>query len=147
MDMTNAFYIVQVREDWYRLHVTSTHYCLGACGDVQALLNTVVRLTKKHKTVKRLHTALSQMEDGGRVNESTYLLYEEDYNNLAPQWSDVVKSTVLKAQEEVRSNSPLMRSFKSKRTKQRLAPVTESSVENSPKPMTVRKPKILLAHR
>ena len=147
MDMTNAFYIVQVREDWYRLHVTSTHYCLGACGDVQALLNTVVRLTKKYKTVKGLNTALSKMEDKGRVNETTYVQYEKDYNELTPLWSGTVKSTVTKALEEVRSNSPIFKSFKSARTKKRLAVVTEPPVENNPKPMTVRKPKMLLAHR
>ena len=147
MDMTNAFYVVQVREDWYRLHITSTHYCLGGCGDVQALLNTVVRLTKKYKTVKGLNTALSKMEDKGRVNETTYAQYEKDYSELAPLWSGTVKSTVTKALEEMRSISPLFKSFKSARTKKRLAVVTEPPVENSHKPMTVRKPKILLAHR
>ena len=95
MEMTKAFYVVMVSEDWYRLHVTSTHYCLGAGSDLKALLRTVERLTKKYRSEHKLLKGLSQMEDGGQVNDSTYVLYEKDYKDLHKYFDSKVETTVV----------------------------------------------------
>lgn len=103
--MYEVFYIIQVREDWYRLHIKDTHYCLGATHNLSALLETVKRLVKKYRTKDRLLKALSQMEDEGHVNEKTFEVYSTQYEALHRYFDELVKTTVKEALEEVKQNS------------------------------------------
>ena len=144
MEMTKAFYIVQIREDWYRLHLTSTHYCIGGGIDLQPLLNTVTRLTKKYRTESRLLKGLSMTEDKGLISEKTKDFYEEDYNSLSQSFEDLVKTTVKKALDEVKFDTPFHRAMK--RTRRLVHVVTENSaedIEERPAPVLVaRKPRL-----
>lgn len=103
--MYEVFYIIQVREDWYRLHIKDTHYCLGATHNLSALLETVKRLVKKYRTKDRLLKALSQMEDKGHVSEKTFEVYSTQYEALHHYFDGLVKTTVKEALEEVKQNS------------------------------------------
>lgn len=144
MEMTKAFYIVQTREDWYRLHLTSTHYCLGACPDIESLLRTVKRLTKKYRTEQKLLRGLSHMEDKGLVNDSTREVYEQDYLAYHREHHDTVVKTVREALDEVKFDTPFHRAMK--RTRRLVPVVTETSakdIEERPEPVLVaRKPRL-----
>lgn len=146
MEMTKAFYIVKTREDWYRLHLTSTHYCLGGGLDLQPLLNTVARLTKKYRTESRLLKGLSMTEDKGLISEKTKDLYEEDYNSLSQSFEDLVKTTVKKALDEVKFDTPFHRAMKRTMTlkKTTRTMTTEHCVKDTtkrPKALVARSPK------
>lgn len=144
MEMTKAFYIVQIREDWYRLHLTSTHYCLGACPNIEPLLRTVKRLTKKYRTEQKLLRGLSHMEDRGLVNDSTREVYEQDYLAYHREHHDTVVKTVREALDEVKFDTPFHRAMK--RTRRLVHVVTENSaedIEERPAPVLVaRKPRL-----
>ena len=107
--MYDVFYIVKVREDWYQLHVKDTHYCLGAGKSLEPLLRTVKRLVKKYRTKDRLLRGLSKLEDGGVVNDKTITIYKEYYNTLSGFYSDLVKSTVKEALDEIKEDSTFNR--------------------------------------
>ena len=100
MKMIEAFYIVQVKEDWYRLHVTSTHYCLGAGCSLAPLLQTIKRLTKECRNEEGLLKRLSKLTDKGHVNKLTRTIYEKDYKRLSHYFKQVVEKTVREAKEE-----------------------------------------------
>lgn len=145
MEMTKAFYIVQVREDWYRLHVTATHYCLGACQSIESLLNTVVRLTKKYRNENKLLKGLSKMEDGGHISEKTLEVYEQDYENSDYHYETEVSETVKKALDEVKFDTPYHRALK--RTLNRKKTLITTPTENSHKEQQIavlvaRKPRL-----
>ena len=112
MEMTKAFYIIQTDEDWYRLHVTSTHYCLGGCDNTESLLNTVMRLTKRYRNEQKLLKGLSKLNDGGHVNEKTFEVYDKEYNNSDYHFEKEVSDTVKKALEEVKFDTPYHRALK-----------------------------------
>lgn len=144
MEMTKAFYVVRVREDWYRLHVTATHYCLGACSSLESLLNTVVRLTKKYRNENKLLKGLSKMEDGGHCNQSTTEIYMQDYLELHHYYDKVVENTVKKALDEVKFDTPYHRTLKRKFNKK---PKDTTPTENSHKEQQIavlvaRKPRL-----
>lgn len=120
--MFEVFYLVEVREGWYRLHIKDTHYCLGATHDLSALLGTVKRLVKKYRTKDRLLKALSQMEDKGRVSEKTFEVYSTQYESLHHYFDGQVKSTVKEALEEVKQDSTF------NKVKKRLRPVCSTGV-------------------
>lgn len=141
VEMTKAFYIVQVREDWYRLHITSTHYCLGACTSIEPLLGTVKRLTKKYRTEQKLLRGLSQTEDRGLVNDSTREVYEQDYLAYHREHHDIVVKTVREALDEVKFDTPFHRAMKRTR---RLVPVV---TENSAKDVEEKPAPVLVAHK
>lgn len=141
MSMTKAFYIVEVRKDWYRLHITSTHYCLGACDRLQSLLNTVIRLTKKYRNEDRLLKGLSKMEDCGQVNDSSLIMYRGDYTNLHAKYDGVVESAVREALEEVKFDTPFHRAMQ--RASARRTLITTPTSDDSHKEVeTTLKPKV-----
>ena len=145
MEMTKAFYIVRVKEDWYRLHMTTTHYCLGACQSLESLLNTVVRLTKKYRNENKLLKGLSKMEDGGHISEKTLEVYEQDYENSDYHYETEVSETVKKALDEVKFDTPYHRALKRKFNKK---PKDTTPTENSHKEqqqtsvLVARKPRL-----
>ena len=145
MEMTKAFYVVRVREDWYRLHVTTTHYCLGACDNLESLLRTVKRLTKKYRTEQKLLKGLSRMEDCGQVNESSLLIYRGDYKDLHSHYDSAVSGAVKEALEEVRFDTPYHRAMR--RTVNRKKTLLTSDVSDekevkSAENLKARKPKL-----
>lgn len=139
VEMTKAFYVVMVSEDWYRLHVTSTHYCLGAGSDLKALLRTVERLTKKYRSEHKLLKGLSQMEDGGQVNDSTYVLYEKDYKDLHKYFDSKVETTVKKALEEVKFDTPYHRAMRKSALRTGTLITTQDTVTVEPVTRVIRK--------
>lgn len=140
--MYDVFYIVEVRENWYQLHIKDTHYCLGATYDLEALKRTIKRLVKKYRTKERLMRGLSQMEDQGKVNENMTKIYTELYTGLHHYYDEVVKTTVKEALEEVKQDSTF------NRVKKRLKTVTHEVLTTTPEPETevkpvMKRPKIL----
>lgn len=155
MKMTDLFYIVMIRENWYRLHVSSTHYCLGAGSDVDKLLGTVYNLTRKYKRPEKLLKALSNLEDKGKVYPNMLSVYEEDYNNLSAFWSGAVKNSVEKAMEDSKFDTPFHRSRKSLSVRRKIQSGLQSESDedlNKVEPSTVevpvvkKKSKRLLGH-
>ena len=108
--MKDLFYIVKIG-DWYRLHIKDTHYCLGACEKVEPLLNTVKRLIRKYKTRTKILSALTRLEDKGKVNEKMTEVYAEEYNDYNA-CEDILLKAINDSLEKVKSSSPLMRSRK-----------------------------------
>ena len=145
MEMTKAFYIIQTDEDWYRLHVTSTHYCLGGCDNTESLLNTVMRLTKRYRNEQKLLKGLSKLNDGGHVNEKTFEVYDKEYNNSDYHFEKEVSDTVKKALDEVKFDTPYHRALKRKLNKK---PKDTTPTENSHKEqqqtvvLVARKPRL-----
>ena len=144
MQMTKAFYIVSPKENWYRLHLTSTHYCLGACDNLNSLLGTVKSLTKKYRTEHKLIAGLSKMEDGGHINSKTYDIYSQEYDNFHEDYDDIVESAVKAALEEVKFDTPFHRAMK--RTHSIRLMEKEISAEDNRKPTPetplARKPRL-----
>ena len=144
MEMTKAFYIVRVKEDWYRLHMTTTHYCLGACPSLESLLNTVVRLTKKYRNENKLLKGLSKIEDGGHISEKTLEVYEQDYENSDYHYETEVLETVKKALDEVKFDTPYHRTLKRKFNKKPkdTTPTENSHKEQQTAVLVARKPRL-----
>lgn len=131
MKMTEVFYIVQPRKDWYRLHVTATHYCLGAGEDIEALLNTVERLTEEYKNEQGLLKRLSETEDRGRVKGKTLEVYERDYKDL-PHFTEEVTERVEKVLKELEILSkPLPRKNRFKVLNTETTPPVENKVKDT----------------
>lgn len=148
--MYDVFYIVKVREDWYQLHIKDTHYCLGAGKSLEPLLRTVKRLVKKYRTKDRLLRGLSKLEDGGKVSEKTIGVYIEYYNTLSGFYSDLVKSTVKEAQDEVKEDSTFNRVKKRLRT----IKLQDNNTTEPPTPTVIedyeckaKRPKVLKKNR
>lgn len=117
-DMDNTFYIVKVQDkDWYRLHLSATHYCLGSGEDLTPLLKTVERLSLKYKSERSLLSALSLMEDKGRVPEKTLRSYEQDYENTAEDYEDLIKEVMDKVKDTIKKSSPIYRNFINRKRK------------------------------
>lgn len=149
--MYECFYIVEVRSGWYQLHITDTHYCLGAGEDLEALLMTIKRLVKRYRTKEKLLKRLSEMEDGGKVNANMHKVYSAYYSALHHYYDGVVRTTVREVIEEIKNDSIY------NRVKRRIKPVT-TKVNNSPqtttkevmeevtikKPRVVKRPKCLI---
>ena len=144
MEMTKAFYIIQTDEDWYRLHVTSTHYCLGGCDNTESLLNTVMRLTKRYRNEQKLLKGLSKLNDGGRVNEKTFEVYDKEYNNSDYHFEKEVSDTVKKALDEVKFDTPYHRALKRKFNKKPkdTTPTENSHKEQQTAVLVARKPRL-----
>lgn len=107
--MKNTFYMI-CKDNWYRLHIKDTHYCIGGGPSPEPLLKTVRRLIKKYRTKSRLFNALSSKEDKGVVNEKMYKVYQEEYELYSEDCDDMLYEVVAKAVEEVKENTPLKRS-------------------------------------
>lgn len=140
--MYDVFYIVEVGENWYHLHIKDTHYCLGATHDLEALKRTIKRLVKKYRTKERLMRGLAQMEDKGKVNENMTKIYAELYAGLHHYYDEVVKITVKEALEEVKQDSTF------NRVKKRLKTVTHEVLTTTHEPeievkLVMKRPKIL----
>lgn len=130
--MKNKFYIVKVREGWYRLHVLPTHFCLGATDNIQALLNTVENITFKYKNPKGLDNRLSQLSFGDGTNKAMTAIYEKDFIEGGHIYKKEVVGAVEKGLERVKYNSP----FHRLRRKQR--PVVEQVAITTTKETSVK---------
>lgn len=120
--LVGAFYIVSTHDgEWFRLHLTKTHYCLGGSHDYSALLRTISRYVKKYKNEVNLMSRIRTMDDGGRVSDSTYGMNVEDYNLTAHLYQQDVDKTVTEALKDVKYVPPLLRSMSRRK---RLVPVT-----------------------
>jgi hypothetical protein len=110
--MKDLFYTVNLSDmngEWYRLHLTTTHHCLGGCGDYHSLLHTIERLVKRYKRPQSLVRAV--IKTCGELPEKTYEKYVEDYENHC-DLSDEVETTVNKSLQKVKESNPLLRSLK-----------------------------------
>lgn len=109
------FYIIQpnAREQWYRLHITETHYCLGGGVSVEQLLNSMDNYIKTFKSPARLLGAVHETEDGGRVYENTRAHYEEEYNTCT-RFDEEVEEHINNAFEEVKNSTPMRRGLRKK---------------------------------
>ena len=110
--MEDAFYIIQTREDWYRLHFAETHYVLGCGSDVKKLLETLRRLIKRCKNIKNVRKLLESFEDRGIVHENTRNVYEEEYKDSNHCCDVIVAETIRDTLEEVKFDTPFHRNRK-----------------------------------
>ena len=110
--MEEAFYIIQTREDWYRLHFSETHYVLGCGSDVKKLLETLRRLIKRCKNIKNVRKLIESFEDRGVVNENTRSVYEEELKDSNHCCDVIVAQTIRDALEEVKFDTPFHRNRK-----------------------------------
>lgn len=104
MSMQSAFYIVQTKPDWYRLHVTKTHFCIGAGDSLEKLLKTVEEYVLKYKTEEEMFNTISELEYG-RPNTKTLLTYIKDYNTSAKLFKDRVEKVVTEIERKVFESS------------------------------------------
>lgn len=133
MKMAEAFYIVQPENNWYRLHSTSTHYCLGSGKSIERLLDTVERLTKECRNEQGLLNRLSETEDKGHITKKTFEVYEKDYNNL-PRFDKEVRERVEKTLEDIKHNTSFNRSRRGNifaRHNSGITPLVKNKVKDS----------------
>lgn len=112
--MRNSFYIVKVNdENWYRLHVLPSHYCLGASTSVEPLVRTVVQTTMRCKNTQGLNRNLLSLEDKGEVSEKMTEVYQRDYvlSGYGERFKDLVLNAVEEGLKKYRDNSPLGKSL------------------------------------
>lgn len=114
MSMQSAFYIVQTSPDWYRLHVTETHFCIAAGNDLDKLLNTVKTYVKRYKSEEIMLDTLSKLEFGS-PNDLTVKIDKEDYLMTAHLFKDLVEKAVDSVYSEVITSRFGAKSFKATR--------------------------------
>ncbi len=157
--MKDTFYMV-CKDNWYRLHIKDTHYCIGGGPSPEPLLKTVRRLIKKYRTKSRLFNALSHQEDKGLVNEKMTEKYAEEYELYSEDCDDILAEVVEQAVREVKEDTPFKRSqrilskVKSKKTETTgntsdLSPLettknTTAEVKEKVRPRLLRKKRLLL---
>ncbi len=157
--MKDTFYMV-CKDNWYRLHIKDTHYCIGGCPSPEPLLKTVRRLIKKYRTKSRLFNALSHQEDKGLVNEKMTEKYAEEYELYSEDCDDILAEVVEQAVREVKEDTPFKRSqrilgkVKSKKTETTgntsdSSPLettenTTTEVKEKVRPRLLRKKRLLL---
>lgn len=135
--MKDLFYIVKVRDNWYRLHIKDTHYCIGAGEELTPLLRTVSRLIKKYRTKSRILSALSRLEDKGQVNEHMREVYRQDYELLSEDCDGILTEVVAKALDEVKDDTPFKRTQKRlNKVRSKKTEITGISSGSSPSEMT-----------
>lgn len=157
--MKDTFYIV-CKDNWYRLHIKDTHYCIGGCPSPEPLLKTVRRLIKKYRTKSRLFNALSHQEDKGLVNKKMTEKYAEEYELYSEDCDDILTEVVEQAVREVKEDTPFKRSqrilnkVKSKKTETtgntsdsshlETTENTTTEVKEKVRPRLLRKKRLLL---
>lgn len=104
MAMQSAFYIVQTKPDWYRLHVTKTHYCIGAGGDLNTLLSVVYKYTRSFRTEDNMIKRLSELIYG-KPSVTTTKAYENDYRISGHKFDCLIKGIVEKAERDNKETS------------------------------------------
>ena len=144
--MKDLFYIVNLSGEngkWYRLHLTTTHHCLGGCGDYHSLLHTIKRLVKRYKRPQSLVRAV--VKTCGELPEKTYEKYVEDYENHC-DLSGEVETTVDKVLGEVKYSSPFMKSirkFKHTKVEEVLTPESHKKDSDKQDNFTIVRPRLL----
>lgn len=140
--MENAFYIVRTDKDWYRLHLTDTHYCLGATTTPEPLLKTVKRLIVTYRTKKRLMTAISGLEDKGVVSDKMREKYTEEYE-LYEDCEDLLADAIKEALEEVKMTNPFNLARKRLLASHKRTTITGISSDSSPLENTKKEEKVV----
>lgn len=137
--MKGIFYIVNIdNEDrWYRLHLTSTHHCIGGCEDYKSLLQTVIRLITKYKKESRIERVVQKV--CGPLSDSVLKSYEKDYEDFIDCEYEMEKA-IEKACEKVRDSSPIMKSIKRIKKNKKVLPTLKDKKED--KKVVVEKEKI-----
>lgn len=142
--MKDLFYIVNLSDvngEWYRLHLTTTHHCLGGCGDYHTLLKTVKRLVKKYKTPDRITRVVARTT--GKMSESTYEKYCEDYERYS-DFEEEIESIVNETMQKVKESNPMFRTLQRlKRRGGESVKVENSETTEPPKKIVGTRPKIL----
>jgi hypothetical protein len=156
--MYDLFYVIRVREDWYRLHIKDTHYCISACDSLDSIERTIKRLITTFKTKDRLLRHLSTLEDKGVENEKTTEVYRNDYMSFTGDYEDWLRDIVSEALKEVRENSTYKKvSKRLKGLKRPVVKVMEKTPERPERtendcgtplkrPKVINRTKRLLAH-
>jgi hypothetical protein len=112
-DIQHTFYIIALdRGDhyWYQLRVYPTLYCLGCGADLQALLRTVTKYTRKYGTGEKVVRAMRRtLEDKGRLPDIQYEQARVLYDNCKKEFEDtitrVVNEALVEHKEEKKTNS------------------------------------------
>ena len=119
--MENTFYIYYRKETedrtWYMVLLKSSHFCLSASSDLEALLEGLKKTYKKYRTKGALFRALQEMEYPAKVPESVFNERSAWYAEHGEEFDDLIKSTIEEAREEDIRNS------KYNKTKKRLKPL------------------------
>lgn len=152
--MKDLFYIVE-KDNWFRLHIKDTHYCVSGCPTLDPLLKTVKRLIKRYKTKNKILSAFSSKEDKGRVGDKMFEVYQKEYEIYSGDYDDILDEVVSKTMEEVKNNTPLKRSQKmlaklkpssqkisgGGKTLSTIKKVEEKDIEE--KPVVLKRPRLL----
>lgn len=109
-----TYYIVQTREDWYRLHLTENHFCLACGDDPDVMLRTIKRQIKTCRKVPKLMRAVERL-DYGRPNDKTLAQYIKDYDTLPHVFEDEIAQAVRDTLEDIKFDTPFHRSMKRRR--------------------------------
>lgn len=123
--MENTFYIYYRKETedrtWYMVLLKSSHFCLSASSDLEALLEGLKKTYKKYRTKGALFRALQEMEYPAKVPESVFNERSAWYAEHGEEFDGLIKSTIEEAREEAREED--IRNSKYNKTKKRLKPL------------------------
>lgn len=131
--MTNLFYVVEVKDQWYNLCISRTHYCLSCGSDLDTILNVVYKYVRKYKTAERFLEAVLKLEGNGNISVPTQEQRQERYDlgeHLV--FNPLLKDTVQRALKDNREDSPY------NRVKKRSFGVTNVKRTPIPSPEEVR---------
>ena len=105
--MYDLFYILEVSPQWYNLCVRDTHYCLAGGSDLEVLKRTIYSYVRKYKVEDRVFSALSRLEDCGKVSPATFARREKAYGlGLHEEFNDLVRGVVSEALKDNRQDTP-----------------------------------------
>ena len=128
--MTDLFYILEVRPQWYNLILKDTHYCVACGSDLEVFKRTIYKYVRKYKIEDRVFKALRETESGGHVSPTTFAQRKKDYDSgLHLVFNDLIRGVVSEALKDNRQDTPYHHAKKKVRT---IVPHTE--VRTSPLP-------------
>lgn len=127
--------------NWYMTIVKGRNLVVGCSSKLEDRVRGIENIVKKYKTPQRFQIALSNLDNGGRVNDNSFEHYQELINEQGLVYAEEVEEAVRRGQKFNREHTVSKTFNRRMKKKKVLKPKRSVTVEPIEEPPVEKPPK------